>query len=215
MSDAGAAGVARLVNFAGRLKRLKRTGWLDRGVPPDRAESVADHIFRTALLAWLAAGADPSLDRDRMLKLALIHDLAEAISGDPAPYRPGELPPEGDREAHRAFFSVRHLRSAEDATAKHAAERAAIVEMLEPLPFGLRDELHGLWDEYEAQASPEARFVKEADRLEAYLQSREYLQHNPDLPVAGFADMAAREVHHPALTAVRDSFVALPPDERE
>ncbi|MBA2278114.1 MAG: HD domain-containing protein [Chloroflexia bacterium] len=214
MSDADAAGVARLVSIAGRLKRVKRTGWLDRGVPPDRAESVADHIFRTALLAWLAAAADPALDRDRVLTLALIHDLAEAISGDPAPYGADDLPPESDREARRAFFSIRHLRSAEDAAAKHAAEQAAIVEMLEPLPFGLRDELHEMWEAYEGQASPEARFVKEADRLEAYLQSREYVQDDPDLPVAGFADMAAREVHHPALTAVRDSFVALPPDER-
>lgn len=201
-------GLARLLAHAGRLKRLKRTGWLDRGVPSENAESVADHTYRTALLAWLAAATDPGLDRNRVLQLALIHDLAEAITGDPAPYRPDELPPEGDREARRAFFRVRHLRTAENAAAKHAAEHAAIADLLGPLPPALRAELRALWDEYESQTSPEARFVKEADRLEAFFQSREYLADDPELPVWGFADMAANEVHHPALAALRDGFQA-------
>lgn len=206
MSDGQNTGLARLLAYAGRLKRLKRTGWLDRGVPPEDVESVADHTYRTALLAWLAAAADPALDRDRVLQLALIHDLAEAITGDPAPYRPDELPPESDWEARRAFFRVRHLRTPENATAKRAAEHAAIADLLGPLPSALRAELGALWDEYETQASPEARFVKEADRLEAFVQSREYLADDPDLPVWGFADMAANEVHHLALTALRDVF---------
>lgn len=206
--DRQSHGLARLLANAGRLKRLKRTGWLDRGVPPEDAESVADHTFRTALLAWLAAAADPTLDRDRVLQLALIHDLAEAITGDPAPYGPDDLPPESDGEARRAFFRVRHLRTPANAVAKRAAEHAAVVDLLGPLPPALRAELRALWDEYEAQASPEARFVKEADRLEAFFQSREYLADDPALPMWGFADMAANEVHHPALTALRDGFQA-------
>jgi putative hydrolase of HD superfamily len=201
------SGLARLLGFAGRLKRLKRTGWLDRGVPPEHAESVADHTYRTALLAWLAAAADPALDRDRVLKLALIHDLAETITGDPAPYGPDDLPPASDPEARSAFFRVRHLRTPEGVAAKHAAEHAAIADLLAPLPAELRAELDALWQEYESQSSPEARFVKEADRLEAFLQSREYLADDPDLPVWGFADMAANEVRHPALTAIRDAYV--------
>lgn len=208
-------GLARLLGLAGRLKGLKRTGWLDRGVPPEHAESVADHSYRTTLLAWLAAAADPALDRDRVLTLALIHDLAEAIAGDPAPYAPDELPPSVDREARRAFFRVRHLRTPAGAAAKRAAEHAAIADLLAPLPAELSTELHALWEEYESQASPEARFVKEADRLEAYLQSREYLAADPDLPVWGFADMAANEVHHPALTALRDAFEPLSSTRRD
>ena len=209
------SGLARLLAKVGKLKRIKRTGWLDRGVPPADAESVADHLYRTTLLAWLAAASDPALDRDRVLKLALIHDLAEAITGDAAPYGPDELPPATDRAARRAFFGVRHLRTPESASAKRAAERAAIAELLAPLPAELVAEVRALWDEYAAQESPESRFVKEADRLEAYLQSREYAGDDPDLPVWGFADMAAKEVHHPALTAIRARFVALPPGQRD
>lgn len=208
MSDA--AGIARLLAFVGRLKRLRRTGWLDRGLPPAATETVAAHLYRVALLAWLAAANDPALDCDRVLKLALIHDLAEAITGDPAPYRPEEIPPASDPRGRRTFFSVRHHRSATDARRKHAAEDAAFAAITGELPAALRDELADLWRDYETQTTPEARFVKEADRLEAYLQAREYLLDDPELPVWGFADMAANEIHHPALTAIRAAFMPAP-----
>jgi putative hydrolase of HD superfamily len=205
-----ATGLARLLAVAGRLKRLRRTGWLDRGLPPAEGETVAAHLYRTALLAWLAAAGDPALDRDRVLKLALIHDLAEAIAGDPAPYRPEEIPPASDLDARRRFFSIRHQRTAADRQHKRLAEDAAVAELTRALPAATRDELAGLWREYEAGATPEARFVKEADSLEAFLQSREYLVDHPDLPVWGFADMAMHEIHHPALTAIRDTFTPEP-----
>src|SRR5680860_1315849 len=67
-----------------RLKAIPRTGWLDRGLPEANTESVADHILMMTLIGWITAG--DNLDRDRVLKLALVHDLAEAIAGDPPPY---------------------------------------------------------------------------------------------------------------------------------
>ena len=42
-----------LIEAIGRLKEVPRTGWLDRGIPADETESVADHSFGVALLAWL------------------------------------------------------------------------------------------------------------------------------------------------------------------
>src|SRR5690606_5582397 len=53
-----------------RLKRTSRTGWLDRGIPSGETESVADHTLLTALIAWTLAQDDPTLDADRVLKLA-------------------------------------------------------------------------------------------------------------------------------------------------
>src|SRR5262245_57028480 len=95
-ADAVAVGLARFLHRAGRLKATPRTGWIDRGVPVGEAESVADHSFRVALLAWLAAhlaaADDPALDVDRVLALALIHDLAEALTGDLTPYDPAAIP---------------------------------------------------------------------------------------------------------------------------
>ena len=144
------------------LKEIGRTGWLDRGVDPLAAESVADHSWSVALLAWLLAADDPSLDRDRVLKIALLHDLAETITGDLTPYEVGDETP--------AFFNQRHERSPDAARAKQEAEAAAIDQLANLLPEGTAGELRALWAEYSERESPEARFVKVVDRLEPDLQ---------------------------------------------
>src|SRR4051794_15354555 len=73
-----------IVEAIGRLKEIPRTGWLDRGILAEETESVADHSYGVALLAWLLA--PDALDRGRVVELALIHDLAEAVVGDVTPY---------------------------------------------------------------------------------------------------------------------------------
>lgn len=199
------SGLLALLRTFGDLKRLGRTGWVDRGVPSDQVESVADHSLLTAFTAWLAAAEDATLDRDRVLKLALVHDLAEALIGDAPPYEASDVPDRSDPVALRAFFSVRHLRTRENAAAKRKAERTAVQHLLSLMPAAISPEFRDLWEEYDAQATPEARFVKQADRLEAFLQARRYAEDHPDLPLWGFTDMALREVDHPALVAIRDA----------
>ncbi len=194
-----------LLRIFAELKCVRRTGWVDRGVPPDEVESVADHSLLTALTAWIAAAGDDTLDRDRVLKLALVHDLAEALIGDAPPYDPEDVPDRADVGAVRAFFSVRHLRSPANAAAKRAAERDAVGRLLALMPGSIAPEFRELWEEYDAQATPEARFVKQVDRLEAFLQARRYAGDHPDLPLWGFTDMAEREIDHPALVAIRDA----------
>lgn len=184
------------------LKRLKRTGWRDRGIPDEEVESVADHSFMVAMIAWLAADAD--LDADRCLQLALVHDLAEALIGDLPPYDPDDLPPVDDVAARRAFFSMQGTRTAENAARKRAAEDRAERDLLALLPAVQRDRLRDLWQDYAAQASPEARFVKQIDRLEALIQARDYADRHPDAPVDGFRMQAMREITHPALVSIRD-----------
>jgi putative hydrolase of HD superfamily len=188
-----------------RLKRTRRTGWVDRGVPSAEVESVADHSFMTALIAWMAAQEDATLDADRVLKLALIHDLAEALVGDRPPYEAHEVPSPDDPAAVRAFFSVRHLRTPENAATKQRDEAEAAAHIISLMPDSMSEEIEALWSEYEEQGSAEARFVKQVDRLEAYLQSRAYLRDHPEIPVEGFADMARKEINHPALTTIRDA----------
>lgn len=188
------------------LKSTPRTGWLDRGVPPAETESIADHILMTTLISWLVA--DPSLDRDRVLKLALVHDLAEAITGDPPPYARADVPPASDPEALHAFFSRRHVRSKADKAAKDRAEAEAMERLRALMPEGTGDDIVALWHEYEAEATPEARLVKDVDRFEAFLQAREYARRHPDLPFDGFTRMAEQELRTPALIALRDAILA-------
>jgi putative hydrolase of HD superfamily len=201
MSDPEAAAFARFLHRIGNLKSVDRTGWLDRGVPPGEAESVADHSFRTAILAWLAA--PENIDRDKVLKLALVHDLAEAITGDIPPYDPESLPT--DNVVRREFLERRHVRPAGRTEAKHAAEAAAIADLIADLPPALAYEITALTNEQAEGASAEARFVKQADKIETYLQSREYLSADPTRPMASFASEVAETIDIPELIALRDA----------
>lgn len=124
------------------LDRVPRSGYLLRGVAG--GESVAEHSFHLALIVLLLAPREPGLDRGRALELALVHDLAEV--------RVGDLP----RTAARYF----------PADAKHAAERAALAEMLAPAGA----EPLARYEEYERGESREARFVKACDKLQLMIK---------------------------------------------
>jgi putative hydrolase of HD superfamily len=206
--DLGADGLARFLHRIGRLKRVPRTGWLDRGVPAAETESVADHSFRVALLAWLAGADEPGLDRDRLLKLALLHDLAEAVTGDLPPYDPGELTDVAPAD-RAAVLNRRHVRSEARRAAKRAAEAAAMADLLADLSGPVADELEALWRELDEGSSAEARFVKQADKLETYLQSREYLAADATRPMASFAAEVTDIVDVPALADLRDAIAGL------
>ena len=130
------------------LKQLFRKGWLERGIPQDRCESVAEHTFGNALLCILLADQFPQLEGEKVLRMALLHDIGEAYVGDITPQ---------DR-VNSADKSERELR--------------AVETILGKLPNGQR--LIADWHEYEHQSSPEARFVKQIDRLELAMQATVY-----------------------------------------
>jgi putative hydrolase of HD superfamily len=134
------------------LKWMPRSGWQMRGVP--HAESVAEHSFGVAFVALALADAllGEGLDLEKVLVMALLHDLAEVRLTDlPAP-------------------AVRLLPD----EVKSRAEAAAIDDLLAPLPAA--GKWKALWQEFEDQASPEGRLVRDADKLEMMCQCLHYEQ---------------------------------------
>jgi len=67
------------LKMAGKSKKLRRTGWVREGIR--NPESIAEHSFRVGLLA-LILSEKLGLDKDKMVKMALIHDLGEISTGD-------------------------------------------------------------------------------------------------------------------------------------
>ena len=201
-----------LAQFAAKLKSVPRTGWLDRGVEPVQVESVADHSFGVALLAWACAlqrrAEGAVIDPERVLKLAIIHDLAEAETGDSTPYDPAAIPSEHEPAGRRAFLNTRHRRDTDRGAAKRAQEDAVMRGLLDALPGSPRSELEELWDELHLGTSGEARFVKQIDRLETFLQSLFYLRTDPTLPMASFHQEVFESIDDPLLAAIRDAAIA-------
>ncbi|MCC7570694.1 HD domain-containing protein [Candidatus Micrarchaeota archaeon] len=67
------------------LKNLYRQGWLLRGIPEEKCESVAEHTFGVLSLAWILIKHFPELNKDKVFKLAFSHDLGEHHIGDLTP----------------------------------------------------------------------------------------------------------------------------------
>lgn len=143
---------------ASSLKLQKRRGWSEK-TKIQHPESVADHSFAVALLGLVEAERR-GYNVERTMKLALIHDLEEAITGDLTP-----------RNKERQGSS--HVRR---------KKRAAIRQIIDVMPAEIRTELLQLWRELFLNRSKEARLVHELDKLEMALQAHEYAKkaRNPD-----------------------------------
>ena len=139
------------LRFVGILKDLPRTGWVYMKVK--KPETVSGHMYRMSLAAFALAG-EAGVDTERCIRMALVHDLAEAKVGDITPSD-----------------------SVTDAE-KHRRELEAMKVVRDDLLTGLSGdpgrEILELWMEYEEGKSKEAKFVKDLDKFDMVLQAVEY-----------------------------------------
>lgn len=133
-----------------RLKRLDRTGWSLRGLPPG-TESVAAHSFGVSVTAMLLADElrahGVEIDVEKILRLSLIHDWAEV--------RVGDLP-----RTATTYFGV---------VSRKKAESAAFADIVAGTGAA-KEHYENLAEEYERRESLESRLVKVADILDLLVQ---------------------------------------------
>lgn len=198
-------GIIDVLEHAGRLKQIRRQGWVDRGV--NDPESVAGHCYRVALMVLLLGNRVTPVNLGRALTLALIHDLPEAIAGDATPFDQALSEAEAERET---IFRRPPYYSDEADRAKFAAESTAITEISASLPAELESLFIGAWHEYEEGCTPEARLVRQADKLESLLQALEYRKQQPGLVIESFRMGTNQAVTDPDLRefldAIRECF---------
>jgi putative hydrolase of HD superfamily len=147
--DEGFPPLLRFYFELNQLKELYRQGWLKRGIAERDCETVAEHVYATALLTMILGPViSPDLDICRALQLALVHDLGEIYAGDLTPADGVSLDEKSQMECQ------------------------AVQRLVSDLPGG--EVVLQLWQEYEAGESLEARFVHQIDRLEMGLQAGVY-----------------------------------------
>jgi len=138
--------IAKFLYEMGQLKRVKRSGWWIAGVKDP--ETVAEHSFRTAVIAYLLARLE-GVDTGKAVVMALFHDMPETRTND----------------AHRI---VRRYADWE------GVDKKAINEQCTRLPDEMGKQMVTLFEEFEKEVSPEAKVVRDADLLECIVQAREY-----------------------------------------
>lgn len=134
--------IITFLQAAERLKDTLRSGRTAQG----RCESTAEHSWRLCLMIMAFERDLPGYNLARLLKLAIVHDLGEAIHGDTPATQQHLDPTRSDRE------------------------RRDMVKLCAPLPADVRAEMLDLWDDYAQAGSPEAVLVKGFDKLETMLQ---------------------------------------------
>lgn len=163
-----------------RLKRIRRAGWVEHGVK--NPESVADHTYSLALITMLLADLK-GLDAGKAVKMALLHDLAEAYLGDLTPRQKRGMVGGQARRLERSILT-------------------ALVKQLQPR---LSSEYLKLIQELYEDNTPEAKLVHELDKLEMALESIMLeLEHGIDLR-SFRRDALKTEIGKGLLSLIRDA----------
>jgi len=139
-------GIIDFIKKAEKLKTELRHSWTSN---VDRQESVAEHTWSTSLLAMILFDEiSIKVDQLHVLKMIIIHDLAEAVVGDVPAFE----------------VSKRQDNKLEN-------EKRAIREILSSLDNKkIADEIVALWEEFEERKTPEAMLAKACDKFDVLLQ---------------------------------------------
>lgn len=136
----------QLIEFMGVIEKLKcntRHSWTSSG----RRESVAEHSWRLSVLAMLCADEYPDIDHNKLIRMCLIHDLGEALTGDVPSFYKTEQNELTEAEAWEQIFAM--------------------------LPGAYATEFRALYEEMEARETPEAKLYKALDNMEAVISHNE------------------------------------------
>lgn len=161
------------------LKKVPRKGWKEKvGIP--HPESVADHSYGTAIMAMILSDYK-NMNVEKMMKMALLHDLAESITGD---FIPGEISREN----------------------KTDMENQVMQEIFSKLPPALVEKYMLLWDEYQKGVSQESVLLHEIDKLEMAIQAIKYSSEGfSKETLQEFIDSARKGINSKELLAVLDA----------
>jgi putative hydrolase of HD superfamily len=155
------------------LKNISRQGWIDK-LSLKHPESVADHSYSMAIMGMLISDLE-NYDSEKILKMILLHDLAESKIGD---YTPDEI----------------------DKDEKVRIENNSFFEITKKLPTIIKSQYDELWKEYQNHTTPESQIVHQIDKLEMALQAKTYQKEGiPKEKIESFLESARISITHPKL----------------
>ncbi|WP_316505123.1 HD domain-containing protein [Nitrosopumilus sp.] len=158
---------------AANLKTVQRQGWVKK-LSITNPESVADHSYSMALMSMVISDSE-HYNSEKVLKMVLLHDLAESEIGD---FTPKQIKKERkDRIENNAFNKI-----------------------IQTLPDSLKLQYLQIWKEYQQGSSIESKLVHQIDKLEMALQAKIYQKTGyPIEHLESFFESAKRHITDPKL----------------
>jgi len=154
--------------ISSNLKNIPRQGWIDK-LSLKHPESVADHTYSMTMMSMIISDME-NFNSEKILKMSLLHDLAESKIGD---FTPEQI----------------------DSKKKIQLENNAFNEIMKTLPEKIRSSYLELWKEYQENISSEAKVIHQIDKLEMVIQAKMYQnQGHPKEKLNSFYDSAKKEI---------------------
>ena len=170
--------------FVSELKNIKRSGWKYK-LNIDHGESVADHTYAMTVLGMVISDLH-GLNTEKIMRMSLLHDLAESITGDITPDKITK-------------------------DEKYMKENDAITIILGKLPNELTKMYSKIWEEMQKKESKEAKFVHDLDKLEMVIQAKAYQKSGIDeKKIKPFVDSAINNITTDQMKEILKKFIELP-----
>lgn len=158
---------------AANLKKIPRQGWVEK-LLLQHPESVADHSYSMAIMSMIISDMR-NYNTEKIIKMVLLHDLAEAKIGD---FTPNQL----------------------NIEKKKKLENNAFNEIMDELPENIKFQYLQIWEEYQENISIESKLVHQIDRLEMTLQAKLYEREgHSENKLESFYESAKKDIDDPKL----------------
>jgi|GEM_PF-2245047 len=192
--------IVQFLRETGKLKEMPRRGWVINRI--ENPETIGEHIFRAAIMGWILA-REEGLDQEKVIEIALAHDLCEVYAGDVTPYD-SILPQKEEelRELMKTWPRFSPEEREENKKKKHENEKESLEKLISPLSDSLKEEIRNLWLDYEEKVSLEGEFFSQADRMENFLQAYEYWEEYKKPPLGPWWIWAREFFDHPLLLSL-------------
>ena len=166
--------------IAANLKVTPRQGWIKK-TQIENPESVADHVFVTSIMS-MVLGDYLKINTEKIIRMGLLHDLAESITGDLTP----------DEIAKQEKIDL---------------ENKTIQNILSKLPADLQKNYLQLWNEYVENKTIESQLLHEIDKLEMALQATLYAKNFENKSFTSFLESANNAIKNPELKKIFNSLL--------
>ena len=163
------------------LKNVPRQGWKEK-LEINNLESVADHSYSTTVMSMILSDIE-GLNTEKIVRMALLHDLAESVIGD--------ITPDSIRKNE-----------------KISKENLAMKQILKNLPNKIGEIYFEIWNEYQKNFTEEAILLHSIDKLEMAFQAKFYQDKGiPKEKLQTFFNTANKEIKNKNLRNILSNFI--------